>query len=197
MHPEPQRLVPGVELLIQWADAHSSRYDDAGKSFDQIAHYHYDCSYYLTSDAYPEPLAANATGTACAPHKSFSSTANTRGLHINDAFGRRGWRRRHLRRLRPGPRPGRIVPRRSTPEVGGEEESKPTSGLAHPGGHAAEDIPTTGFRAVSEAVLPLPDVPLIVEDLLAQAKRLADAGAPAAAAAEILDHVAALREGRG
>lgn len=49
---------------------------------------------------------------------------------------------------------------------------------------------------MSDPELSLPDVPLIVEDLLVQAKRLADAGAPTAVVAEILDHVAVLREGR-
>lgn len=56
--------------------------------------------------------------------------------------------------------------------------------------------PGHGDTAVSDPELPLPDVPLIVEDLLVQAKRLVDAGAPTAVVAEILDHVAALREGR-
>ena len=41
------------------------------------------------------------------------------------------------------------------------------------------------------------DVPLIVEDLLLQAKRLADAGASTEAIEKILEHVVALREGRG
>lgn len=45
--------------------------------------------------------------------------------------------------------------------------------------------------------LPLSDVPLIVEGLLLEAKQLADAGAPTATIEEILDHVDALREGRG
>lgn len=49
---------------------------------------------------------------------------------------------------------------------------------------------------MSEPELPLPDEPLIVEDLLVQAKRLADSGAPNGAFAAILAHVAALREGR-
>lgn len=48
---------------------------------------------------------------------------------------------------------------------------------------------------MSEPELPLPDVPLIVEDLLMQAKWLADAGAPTEVTEEILDQVAALREG--
>ena len=43
----------------------------------------------------------------------------------------------------------------------------------------------------------LPDVPLIIEDLLVRAKQLADAGAPCEAMDEILDQVAALRDGRG
>lgn len=46
-------------------------------------------------------------------------------------------------------------------------------------------------------MLPLPDMPLIVEVLLIQAEQLSDVGAPTAAIEEILDHVAALREGRG
>ena len=57
--------------------------------------------------------------------------------------------------------------------------------------------PDGGVPAVSEPELMLPDVPLIVEDLLLQAKRLADSGAPTEAMEKILDHVAALREGRG
>lgn len=52
-----------------------------------------------------------------------------------------------------------------------------------------------GLAAVSPELL-LPDVPLIVEDLLMQAKRLADAGAPTESIDEILDHIAALRDGR-
>lgn len=51
-------------------------------------------------------------------------------------------------------------------------------------------------RAVSEAQLPLPDVLLIAEDLLLQARRLAESGAPQEAVLAILDQVAALREGR-
>ncbi len=50
---------------------------------------------------------------------------------------------------------------------------------------------------MTEPVLPLPDVPLIIEDLLAEAKQLADAGEHREAIDELLDHVAALREGRG
>ena len=50
---------------------------------------------------------------------------------------------------------------------------------------------------MTEPVLPLPDVPLIIEDLLSQAKQLADAGEHRKAVDELLDHVAALREGRG
>ena len=44
---------------------------------------------------------------------------------------------------------------------------------------------------------PPPHVPLIIEDLLVRAKQLADAGASREAIVEILDRVAALRDGRG
>ena len=48
---------------------------------------------------------------------------------------------------------------------------------------------------MSDPELPLPDVPLIVEDLLMKARQLADRGAPTELVEDILDHVAALREG--
>ena len=65
------------------------------------------------------------------------------------------------------------------------------------GGLAAAGFPDRGVPADSEPVRSLPDVPLIVEDLLLQARELAVFGAPTEAVKAILDHVAALREGRG
>ena len=82
----------------------------------------------------------------------------------------------------------------STPELEGEWESSTTPGEAHQ--EVMHPPPDHWVAAVSDPETPLPDVLLIVEALLLQAKRLADAGA-LTAAAEILDHVAALREGRG
>ena len=48
---------------------------------------------------------------------------------------------------------------------------------------------------MTEPVLPLPDVPLMIEDLLVRARQLADAGAHREAIEEILDRVVALRDG--
>lgn len=59
-----------------------------------------------------------------------------------------------------------------------------------------EGAPAVDSAAVNEE-LPLADVPLIVEEFLMRAKRLAAAGAPTEAIEDLLDHVAALREGRG
>lgn len=50
---------------------------------------------------------------------------------------------------------------------------------------------------MSQPELPLPDVPLIVEDILMQARQLLDAGAAADVVEAILDQAAALREARG
>lgn len=61
-------------------------------------------------------------------------------------------------------------------------------------GMAAHDSPTGG-ATVREAVCPLADVLLIAEDLLLQARRLADSGAPTEAVEAILNDVTALREG--
>ena len=49
---------------------------------------------------------------------------------------------------------------------------------------------------VNRAEARLADVPLIVEDVLGQARRLADSGAPTEAVKAVLDHAAALRDGR-
>ena len=62
-------------------------------------------------------------------------------------------------------------------------------------GTAAHDWPT-GFAALREAERPVEDVLLIAEDLLLQARGLADSGAPQEAVEEILENVATLREGR-
>lgn len=50
---------------------------------------------------------------------------------------------------------------------------------------------------VSESETALPDTPLIVEGLLLGARQLAHAGAPIEAVKAILDHIVAVREGRG
>ncbi|BEH02286.1 hypothetical protein brsh051_15670 [Brooklawnia propionicigenes] len=56
---------------------------------------------------------------------------------------------------------------------------------------------THGVRVVVEPEPSFADAPLIIEDLLLQARQLADSGAPTEAVRAILDHVAALLEGRG
>lgn len=66
-------------------------------------------------------------------------------------------------------------------------------GRVIPGGPAVAGLADHGHTAVSDPELPLPDVPLIGEDLLLQAKALADSGAPTEAVEAALEHVAALR----
>jgi len=62
-----------------------------------------------------------------------------------------------------------------------------------------EDTPALGIArrvpVVKKAAARLADVPLIAEDLLCQARQLAESGAPPEVVRLILDHVAALREG--
>ena len=65
------------------------------------------------------------------------------------------------------------------------------------GGPAAACLPERDRDpAVSEPGLILSDVPLLVEDLLLQARALVESGAPTEAIEAILEQVAALREGR-
>lgn len=58
-------------------------------------------------------------------------------------------------------------------------------------------IPRGMAPVVSRPEHPLSDDLLIVEDLLLQARTLADLGAPIETVKAILDHVVAVREGRG
>lgn len=62
------------------------------------------------------------------------------------------------------------------------------------------DAPALGtarrVRVAKKAAARLADVPLIAQDLLCQARQLAESGAPPEVVRLILDHVAALREGR-
>lgn len=85
-------------------------------------------------------------------------------------------------------RPLAQVPRASWPALtidAVDEEDTSALGIAR----------TVGVANRAEARLA--DVPLIVEDLLCQARRLAESGTPTEAVKAVLDHAAALREGRG
>lgn len=141
MYPEPHRLVTETELWLRWADAHGVRYDDSGMSFDEIAR-----DYYGTSDAYRELLAPDLMGTTSATHQAAADTAYVRALLIEAAIGRRGGDLDiyvdPVQVLDPA---GRIVSRRSTPEVGGWESiATPVADREEaPQPHAC---PTTGFR---------------------------------------------------
>lgn len=59
----------------------------------------------------------------------------------------------------------------------------------------ADGIPRGG--ACEDPEFPVADVPLIVEDLLMRTRALSESGAPTDAIEATLDHVTALREGRG
>ena len=98
-------------------------------------------------------------------------------------------------RVQVGNWAGRAVPHLPLLNFRRDKGADATSVEVDQEGLAAHDSPT-GVAAVREAERPLADVLLIAEDLLLRARRLADSGAPTEAVEEILDHVAALREGR-
>ncbi|MBB1496092.1 hypothetical protein J4N02_03335 [Propioniciclava sp. MC1595] len=90
---------------------------------------------------------------------------------------------------------GRAVPQRPLLNLRRESGAAATLLEVDQESRAANDFPT-GVAAAREAEGPLADVLLIAEDLLLQARRLADSDAPREAVEAILDQVAALREGR-
>lgn len=89
---------------------------------------------------------------------------------------------------------GRAVPQRPLLSSRHERGAAATIVEVDQVGMAALDSPT-GVAAVSEAERPRADVLLIAEDLLLQARRLADSGAPTEAVEAILNDLTALREG--
>lgn len=89
----------------------------------------------------------------------------------------------------------RVVPQPLQQEVCAEGEPVATIVEVHQQATPLGDFPYEDL-GVSEHERLLPDVPLIVEDLLLQARLLADTGAPTEVVEDILDYAASLREDR-
>ena len=170
MKPEPHRLVTGPELRLPWPDAHGS----CGRSGEIVG------GDFGNGHANCELLTGDPKGTTSAAHDETANTTSARGQLLEAPIRSRE---------------AASVSRRSE-AVAGEWEIVSLPGAAHRVVMRPHDPPDHGHPVVSEPELPLPDVPLIAEDLLVQATRLVDAGAPTAVVAEILDQVAVLREGR-
>lgn len=145
----------------------------------------------------PGTPAPDRSGNASSAHEAAANSVIRRALLIEPATGGRDGKIDFdvdpVRGINPKER---VVPRRPVPAGGKRSIATPVAGprMAR---RANSCLPIAWVPAVSEPELLLPDVPLIVEDLLLQARQLADAGAPTEAVKAILDHVAALREGRG
>lgn len=92
--------------------------------------------------------------------------------------------------------PGRALPQGTPPNSWRASRADSTGVAVDQVNKAAHDF-WTGVAAARDPEFRFHDVPLIVEDLLIQARQLSDAGAPTEMVDEILDHVSALREGRG
>ena len=145
MNHDAHHLVTRAELWLQWADEHGVRYDDAGKSFDDVAR-----DYYQTSEACRELLTPALRGDGLsATRQATANTAYARALFIEAAIERRGGDLDLY--VDPvqvlGPH-GRIVPPQQGPEVMGEWESIATPAAAPEELLQPHDASTTdrGFR---------------------------------------------------
>ena len=145
MNHDADRLVTRTELWLQWADAHGVRYDDVGKSFDDVAR-----DYYQTSDAYRELLIPELRGDGLsATHQAAANTAYARALLIEAAIERRcGDLDLYVDPVQVRDPNGRIVPTQQCPEVMGEWESIATPAAAPEDLLPPHDASTTdrGFR---------------------------------------------------
>lgn len=141
----------------------------------------------------PPPL----PGVNSESHRATADTACARALLMGAAMGRSAGNPDpsidHLLELPP-----RIGSRSSTAGAVCEWESVAALPRTLRESFRRYDVPATnGSSATSEPDFTPRDLPLIVEDLLVRAKQFADSGAQSEAIEEILDLVAALREGRG
>ena len=119
MNHDADRLVTRTGLWLQWAEEHGVRYDDSGKSFDDVAR-----DFYQTSDAYREFLTPEARGDVLsATHKAAANTAYARALLIEAAIERRGGDLDlYVDPVQVRDPHGRIVPPQQSPEAMGEGE---------------------------------------------------------------------------
>jgi len=146
MNHDPDRAVTRIELWLQWADAHGVRYDDVGKSFDDVAR-----DFYQTGDAYRELLTPELrVDGLSATHQAAANTAYARALLIEAAIERRGGDLDlYVDPVQVRDPNGRIVPPQQSPEAMGEwEDVAPVPFTAPKKPPQQHDAPTTdrGFR---------------------------------------------------
>lgn len=195
MSHDPRRLVTATALWLEWAADYGVRYDDRAKSLGEVGR-----DYYQIRDSYRE-LASPDLGDEAptASERMAANVAYARAPLIEAAIvARCGVLNPFVDPIEVVDPTGWGVPRQQVHEADPRWESPPP---AEPPQHISQpyDPPDQdeGVAAVTEPALPLRDVPLIIEDLLTHAWQLADAGALPDVIEEILDQVAALREGRG
>lgn len=142
MIPERHSLVTATQQLSrEWADEDGLR-SDSDKSSDEIASDHHG-----TSGAYRDPIAPDVKGTTSAAHRAAANIAYARALFIGEARRRRDGALDYCVDIVPVLDPeGRIVPRRSTPELGGEWESISTLGGVLQEVVQPQDLPTMELR---------------------------------------------------
>jgi len=146
MNHDPDRIVTRIELWLRWADAYGVRYDDVGKSFDDVAR-----DFYQTGDAYRELVTPELRGDGLsATHQAAANTAYARALLIEAAIERRGGDLDlYVDPVQVRDPNGRIVPPQQSPEVMGEwEDVAPVPFTAPEEPPQQHDAPTTdrGFR---------------------------------------------------
>lgn len=146
MNHEAHHLVTRTELWLQWADAHGVRYEDADKSFDDVARDHNQ-----TSDAYRELLTPELRGDGfSATRQAAANTAYARALLIEAVIERRGGDLDlFVDPVQVRDPNGRIVPPQHFPEARGEwEDVAPVPAAAPEERPQPHDAPTTdtGFR---------------------------------------------------
>ena len=145
MNHDADRLVTRAQLWLQWADEHDVRYDDADKSFDDVAR-----DYYQTGEAYRELRTPALRGDGLsATHQAAVNTAYARALLIEAAIERRGGDLElYVDPVQVRDPHGRIVPPQQSPEAMGAWEDGAPVTLAALEEPPRYDSPTTvrGFR---------------------------------------------------
>ena len=193
MNAEPFGSVNRTERPIHWAYPDGVRYQDAGKLPAWVAK---DPN--RVSDACRDVNPSALAGTTLVAVEAAANTASGKTVLIESAIGgEHGSLDPFVEPVRILDPERRIASRRPSPEARVEWGSIVLPVVNRKEARRTQSSPTAPNGFGRELELPAPDVPLIVEGLLWHARQLADFGAPTEAVEALLDHVAALREGRG
>lgn len=191
MNSEPQRPMTGSRPSLQRAHSQGVHYADIDRSLDEVPE-RFSCA---PSDVCGELPADDRTGAPLATQPDAAGT--TPASLVQAAIGCRcGEFQSVIGALQVYAPEGSLLPSQWPSRTSAVVPVVSHDARRHRFAPEQHHCEASWAQAAEEPILALPDLPLIVEDLLIGAKQLVDSGAPNESVEALLDHIASLREGR-